>query len=231
MLLASVLVWAALWSFDENADLATAQTPQLGVDGDTVARALRVLRRLITCTETDATREQRAPGEDVPVSRFVRYYHDNALRRSVFDLLMAANCTRGGHESSPVMRELLLMHASPECSKLFTDTTLQHRLELIEAGNDVTRFAQGFAGGWREAFDAYIAAELERHGFSRCLPPRDNQIDNCADNDAERTIAVCALAPTPSPPLLANGAPSAAALSLMQRRARLLVRSRVSGLT
>lgn len=52
----------------------------------------------------------------------------------VFDLLMAEDCTRGG-DYSPALRELLLTHAAPECSGMFSASEFQHRLQLIKAGD------------------------------------------------------------------------------------------------
>jgi len=175
------------------------------------ARLLRVLRKLISGEETDAVREQRARGENVPTNRFVEFYSSNKLRCKVFDLLLMADCTLVDGDNNPVLHELLLMHADPECSKLFSDSERKHRLALIEAGNfdwrrgveDVARFAQGFKGGWKEAFNAYIAVELEGYGFPRSLP----------------TVASVS---TPAP-ASAYGKLSLSALSLLQRRAQLLL--------
>ena len=246
------LLWAALWSYSNNINssdagtlrdgfnaTATGSTVKLaassagvpadmpiGVDSDTVARLLRLLRRLITSAETDVMREQRARGEEVRPNPFVKFYSSDNVFCTVFDLLMAADCTLGG-DDNPVLRELLVMHAAPECSGLFSFPERQHRLELVEAGDsdwwrgakDVARFAQGFAGGWREAFDAYIACDLEEHGFPRRLVSH-YQCSNTTSQLQPRPLPVFAPAPVP---VFANGAPSLPALSLLRRRARLFM--------
>lgn len=248
------LVWAAIWSYpkagnicDEgsaasseswlptvttNSKSTHTPAPQLfGVDGDSVARLLRVLRRLISGAENDATRELRLRSLAVPTNRFVKFYSENKMLCKVFDLLLVSDCTLGGDDDNPVMRELLQMHSAPECSELFSSDDRLHRIKLIKAGNrdwrrgveDVARFAHGFAGGWKAAFDAFIACDLQEHGFPQRMISSESRIGEGLE---PKPISLVLSRPAPAP-VFVYGAPSLSAMPLLQRRARLLLSLRV----
>lgn len=70
---------------------------------------------------------------------------------------------------------------------------------------DANAFAQSSVGGWTDAFDDYIACALEESGYPRKL--FYNMVSSLYE-------------PFVSAPVRASGAPSAAALSLLQVRAR-----------
>ena len=216
--IASGLLSAVLDSPDSSsASVSSSSSSRSSSTTIMTARLLRVLRKLIASTETVALWEQRVRGEKVPTNRFVEFYSSDSLRCNIFDLLLMADCTLCDGDNNPVMRELLPMLSAPECCKLFSNS----ERELRGAGNsdwrraveDVARFAQGFKGGWREAFDAYIAVELENHGF-----PRRRVVTNLL------RLTTMTLLDTPAP-VVSHGPPTPSALSLLQRRVRLLMRA------
>lgn len=177
--------------------------PMTAADGDndidvaTVVRLLRTLRLIITEMErATAAGNNSRPSQKFFASKFAFERGVEALEK-----LRYADCVHdpaipAAAKELAQLRSVLLRIGvvSP------ADTAADEQVQRTVA--DVRAFAESFPGGWREALDARVASSLEACGFPRRL-----------GNDAQSLSASASVRGNDAPP-------SAAALALLQARAR-----------
>jgi len=123
----------------------------------------------------------------------------NARGPQLLDLLRYNACTQ---QDGPTLRELTQLQAQLESIGITLPATLPEE-QRCSAATDLRVFTKDGSVGWEAAFDAHLACSLEEGGH----PRRGRNIGRdgwAADSAPER----------------AAGAPSAAALALLQARAR-----------
>jgi len=185
----------------------------LAVSGTTVARLLRVLRGIIVAYDNLPGAEpisRLADGTPQPNSSVADFSMYRGLQ--TLELLRFADCMR---EDGPALSELKLLRALLErMSVLQPPTKVETDDDIagfMQAAIDARTFARSFdgKGGWPAAFDLHIACTLEESGYPRRLKtsPKSTNFE-----------------PVAAPVRGDSGAPSAAALALLQMKARELLR-------
>ena len=172
---------------------------------DTIALLLCLVRVMISSVETSPLpASDAAPGENPFVRAFVSDRGPQAL-----ELLRSADCVMFGDGSGEALHELTQLRALLgrmrvlDAAAAAADTAEQVAARA-QAVADVRIFAQSYSGGWLEAFNEHIACCLEESGYPRRVSRH------------HKSNLFCRLAA----PVRASAAPSAAALALLQSRAR-----------
>mgnify|MGYP001079839074 CR=1 FL=1 len=197
--------------------------PSAGPSADTVARLLRVLRFTLAASASASEPASAQPQEGASAA-----WRSNASPAAFVDgrglqtlelLRYAAHTQRAG---SPARGDLAQLHAllerlavAPPAPAESAEAAAQRELAVA----DVRAFARPFGGDWRRAFDVHIAGALEEGGYPR-------QVAYCQDTGLWEPL------PAPAQSTVAGAAvltPSAAALSLLQARARESVLAHATG--
>ena len=174
--------------------------------GKKVARVLRVLRTMISTSDTSpgpAVRNRGAAPRNPFLAQFIA---ENGLQ--ALELLRYDEClqTSGGDLVMQDLAQLRALLARMAVIAPDTEETEQLRLQTLA---ELQVFMQS-QKDWRAAFDAYISCTLEQSG----CPPPDAKDENrdCDDGDVDNEAH--------SPQSRARTTPSPALLSLLQARAR-----------